>query len=324
MKSSAQLVALDVYYPEKKLTNRDLELLVDTNDEWITQRTGIIERRISEENEYSSSMAIKAVNNLIQNYNVNISDVDMIIVSTFAPDFLTPSVAALVQNNFNIEKCGTIDLNAACAGFTYSLSIANALITCGANNKILVIASEPVSKTVDYTDRSTCILFGDGAGVALIEKSESDGAFINTFSSTNGSLGNKLYCSNLSNNILGEDVLTERKIVQDGRAIYNFALKDVYAGITELISKSNLSIEEIDWFVPHSANKRIIEALCKKLNYPLEKTLTSVEYFGNTSSASIPLAISLALNKGLIKKGNTLLLYGFGGGVTQSGVILKW
>lgn len=324
MKSLAKLTALEVYYPEKKLTNKDLEALVDTNDEWIVQRTGIHERHISEDNEYSSTMAIKAVENLINNYHVDISNVDMIIVSTYAPDFMTPSVSALVQNAFNLKNCGAIDVNAACAGFVYSLTVANALITCGSNNKILVIASETVSKTVDYTDRNTCILFGDGAGAALIEKTEVPGSFINTFSSTNGALGDKLYCSNLSNKILDTEVEKERKVVQDGRAIYNFALKDVYSGIKELLVKSDMSIDDIDWFIPHSANKRIIEALCKKLNFPIEKALTSVELFGNTSSASIPLALSLALKKNQIKKGDTILLYGFGGGVTQAGVILNF
>lgn len=324
MISTTKLVAVDAYIPEKKLTNMDLEKMIETSDEWITRRTGIKERRIADSSEFASTMAIHAVENLIAHHNVYISDVDMIIVSTFTPDHYIPSVSCLVQQHFQIENCGAIDLNAACSGFVYALTVANGLITCGANKKILVIASETVSKTVDYTDRGTCILFGDGAGVALLQEDPASASFIASYSATNGVLGDKLYCSNLSQSILGEEVIKQRQVVQDGKAIFNFATKEVALGIQCLLKRAKLAINDIDWFVPHSANKRIIDLLCKKLDFPIENTLTSVQNFGNTSSASIPLALNLALEKNIIKKGDTLLLYGFGGGVTQAGTIIKW
>ncbi len=323
-KSNSAIMGLGAYLPDKKLTNFDLEKMVDTSDEWITRRTGVKERRISEKDEFASDMAIKAVEDLVRKNDVKINDVDMIIVTTFTPDHFSPTVSALVQGHFGIHGAGTMDLAAGCTGFCYALCVADSLITAGNFKKILVIASETISKTVDYEDRNTCILFGDAAVAALIEESEGIGNFLASNFTSDGKLAENVYCSNLSDKINGTPLTKQRLFNQEGRFLYEYVLKNVPSGINSLLSKENLTLDDIDWFVPHSANLRMIEAICKKLEYPIEKTLISNEYYGNTSSASIPLAIYLGIDERKVKKGDKMLLYGFGGGLTHGGVVVEW
>lgn len=323
-RTNSKIVGLGAYYPQKKLTNQDLQKMVDTSDEWIVRRTGVRERRISEKDEFSSDMAIKAVENLIEKHNVIVSDVDMIIVTTFTSDHLSPTVSALVQGHFDIEHAGTMDINSGCTGFAYALCVADALIATGNNKKILVIASETVSKIVDYTDRGTCILFGDAAVATLIESTDEKGSFIASYFTSDGKFAEKVSCSNLSGSINGHILGKKRVFEQDGSFLYEYVVKNIPTGIYNLLEKSNLTLDDIKWFVPHSANLRIIEAICKRLHFPIENTLISNEYFGNTSSASIPLAIWLALEKSRINSGDKLLLYGFGSGLTHGGIVIEW
>ncbi len=323
-RSNSKIIGLGAYFPNRKLTNQDLEKMVDTSDEWIVRRTGVKERRISEKDEFSSDMAIKAVKNLIEKHNVIISDVDMIIVSTFTPDHLSPSVSALVQGHFGIEQAGTMDINSGCTGFEYALCVATSLIATGNNKKILVIASEAVSKVVDYTDRGTCILFGDAAVATLIELTDEKGSLIASYFTSDGKFAEKVTCSNLSDNVNGLVLGKKRMFEQDGRFLYEYVVKTVPTGICKLLEKAQLTLDDIKWLVPHSANLRMIEAICKRLDFPIENTLISNEYFGNTSSASIPLAIWLALEESKINSGDKLLLYGFGGGLTHGGVVIEW
>lgn len=324
MKSTARITALGTYVPEKKLTNDDLEKLVDTNDEWIVQRTGMKERRIASENEYSSHLAIKAVKNLIRDYNKKLDDVGCIIVSTTTPDYAFPSVACQVQEYFDIPHTGALDYNATCAGFTYGLHMANAFITSGLHKKVLVVTAETLSKVTDYKDRSTCVLFGDGAAAVLLEEDLHNSSFEATHIGTNGKGGKHVYRTNLSTSMHGQPLETSGKMVQNGREVYKWASRTIPLGINELLKEARLERSDIDWFVPHSANLRMIESICGRADIPVEKTLTSVEYFGNTSSVSIPLALKLGVEQGKLLKGNTLLLYGFGGGLTHSGHIIRW
>ncbi|CRK85188.1 ketoacyl-ACP synthase III [Neobacillus massiliamazoniensis] len=324
MRSKARITAIGTYVPEKKLTNDDLEKIVDTNDEWIVQRTGMKERRIAGDNEFASMLAFKAIEDLVENYHKDLIDVDCILVSTTTPDYAFPSVACQIQKKFNIRQTGAIDFNATCAGFTYGLHLANGLITAGLHRKILVITTETLSKVTDYTDRTTCILFGDGAAAVLIEKDEELPSFIATHMGTNGEGGMHVYRTNLSTTMFGESLGTNGKIVQNGREVYKWASRTLPIGIKELLCQAELKMDEINWFVPHSANLRMIESICEKSGFPLDKTLTSVEYMGNTSSVSIPLALQIAINEGKLKNGDTLLLYGFGGGLTHAGHIIKW
>lgn len=322
--SKAQITAVGAYVPEKRLTNEDLERMVDTNNEWIIKRTGIKERRIANEQEFTSDICVKAVENLIEKYDKSVHDVDMIIVCTMTPDFKTPSVAALVQAKLGIPHTGAIDLNAACAGFTYGLHVANGLITAGLNKKILVIGAETMSKIIDFTDRTTCILFGDGGGAALVEFSEQKPGFLSYHLGSEGELGKNLYCTNLSESISGESLTASGNIVQNGREVYKWAVNTVPKGMLSVLEKTDVTIQEVDWFIPHSANLRIIESICERSKFPIERTLKSLVEYGNTSAATIPLALDKGLTEGRIKKGDKILLYGFGGGLTHAGLLLEW
>ncbi|MED0968547.1 ketoacyl-ACP synthase III [Bacillus paramycoides] len=324
MNSKSRITAIGTYVPNQILSNYDLEKIVHTNDEWIVQRTGMKERRIAGEEEYSSHLAIKAIENLCTTYKKSLEDIDCIIVATTTADYVFPSVACQIQQYFNIPHTLAFDLNATCAGFTYGLHVGNSLITAGAHNKVLVVATETLSKVTDYTDRTTCILFGDGAGAILLEKDENKPSFIAAHMGTNGECGIHLYRTNLSTTMNSTPLETNEKIVQNGREVYKWAVRTVPHGIKELLHTANLQIDDIDWFIPHSANLRMIESICEKSKISIQKTLTSVEYMGNTSSVSIPLALDLARKEGKLINGDTLLLYGFGGGLTHLGLIVAW
>ncbi|MNI10124.1 3-oxoacyl-[acyl-carrier-protein] synthase 3 protein 2 [compost metagenome] len=322
--SKARITALGSYVPERRLTNFDLEKMVDTNDEWIVKRTGIKERRIAHEREFTSDLAYKAVLNLIERSGKSVDDVDLIIVCTLTPDYKTPSVASTLQAKLGIKDTGAFDLNAACAGFTYGLHVANGLITSGLNKKVLVIGAETLSKVTDYTDRSTCILFGDGAGAVLVEYDEELPGFIASHLGSEGEQGHHLYSTNLSNAMNDADLLNHGYIVQNGREVYKWAVTSVPVGMRSVMKNSPFELADIDWFVPHSANLRMIESICDKSQFPLERALYSLVDYGNTSSATIPLALDLGLREGKIKNGDKILLYGFGGGLAYAGLLIHW
>ncbi|WP_043922374.1 ketoacyl-ACP synthase III [Paenibacillus terrae] len=324
LNSKAKLTALGTYVPERILTNADLEKLVDTSDEWIVQRTGMRERRIAAEDQYVSDLCIQAVTRMVNLYDVNINEVDMIIVATSTPDYYFPSTASRIQAHFNIPDTGSMDVSAACAGFTYGLHLANGLITGGLHRKVLVVGAETLSKITDYTDRTTCVLFGDGAGAALVEYDEDEGSFLTADIGTYGQGGVHLYRAGLSNYLDEEKLQTNGFLVQNGREVYKWAVRSVPAGVERLLEQAGMKNEDLDWFVPHSANLRMIESICERGAIPLEKTLTSVEFCGNTSAASIPLALQCGLDDGRLRYGQRVMLYGFGGGLTYAGLLLKW
>lgn len=324
MNSKARITAIGSYVPEKKLTNNDLEKLVETNDEWIVQRTGMRERRIASEQEFTSDLCIKAVENLIQRYDKRVDDVDFIIVATATPDFPFPSVASQIQNHYQIKDTGAMDLSAACAGFTYGLHLANSLVTSGFHKKVLVIGGETLSKVTDYTDRTTCILFGDGAGAVMVEFDEENPSFIASIQGTDGNGGIHLYRSGLAKSIAGVDLVGDGNIVQNGREVYKWAVRTITENVQLLLDKAQVQISDIDWFVPHSANLRMIEAICNKTGISMNHTLYSVEYMGNTSAASIPLALDLGVKQEKLNDGDTVVMYGFGGGLTHNGLLVKW
>ncbi|MGX0288537.1 beta-ketoacyl-ACP synthase 3 [Staphylococcus epidermidis] len=324
MQSFAKITAQGTYVPEKVMDNNDFEKIVETSDEWIQQRTGIIERRIVDENEYTSDLSYKAVLDLQEKYQVDLTDVDMIINATLTPDYKTPSVASYVQAQLGLKTAGAIDINAACAGFTYGLNLANGLITSGQNKKILVIGSETLSKITDYNDRSTCILFGDGAGAFLVEYDKEEMSFIASNAGSDGLKGHNLYCTELSEEMFSDDLENHGYIVQNGRGVYKWAVGNVPNIIHEVLNQSNYSIEDLNWFVPHSANARMIESICEKANIETDKALKSLKYYGNTSSATIPLSIDLAIKEGKIKKDDLILLVGFGGGLAYASTLIRW
>lgn len=324
LQSKAKITAIGSYVPDKIMTNANLEKLVDTNNEWIVSRTGILERRIAAEQEYTSDIGYQAVLNLMERYRKRIDDVDMIIACTFTPDFKTPSSASLIQAKLGIKQTGAIDLNAACAGFTYGLHMANALISSGMHKKILVIGAETLSKVTDYTDRTTCILFGDGGGAVLVEYDERNPSFITHHLGSEGEKSHNLYCSGLSSTMNNEQLIDNEKIIQNGREVYKWAVSTVPKGVEALLTQAHMTMEQIDWFVPHSANLRMIESICERIDYKMDQTLHSLVHYGNTSSATIPLALDLAVRQNKLQPNDKLLLFGFGGGLTYAGMIINW
>lgn len=322
--SKARITAIGSYVPERRLTNNDLEKLVNTSDEWIVQRTGIKERRIAGKSEFTSDLAYKAVVNLTERYHKSLDDVDMIIVCTFSPDFQTPSTASLVQAKLGIKSTGAMDLNAACAGFTYGLHMANGLITSGLHRKILVIGAEALSKITDFEDRTTCILFGDAAGAVLVEYDEDNPSFMSYHMGSLGEKAKNLYCSNIAHTLHGEDITHNGKIIQNGREVYKWAVTTVPKGMKKVTENASIQLNEVNWFVPHSANLKMIESICEKSGFPIVKTLYSIVNYGNTSAATIPLSLDIGVKEKKLKRGETVLLYGFGGGLTHAGLLIKW
>jgi 3-oxoacyl-[acyl-carrier-protein] synthase-3 len=319
---NARIAAIGVYTPSKIINNQWFENFIETNDEWIISRTGIRERRMAEENEFTSDLCVKAIENLLkENPSVNLDGVDFILVGTTTADQIMPSMASQVQNRLAIKNCGCLDIMAACAGFCYGLVLAKGLIAAGTHKKILVLGAETLSKFTDFKDRTTCILFGDAAGVALVEASETPG-ILNCVTGTDGSHGKDLYLSQHAVSVNGEPIDANGKIHQNGKVVFKWAVQNITQKVTELVCLNQMQLDDLDWIILHSANLRIIEAVATGLHFPMDKMLTSIELFGNTSSASIPLAWDLAVKAGKIKKGNKVLMIGFGGGLTFAGTIV--
>jgi 3-oxoacyl-[acyl-carrier-protein] synthase III len=319
----SKISAFGTYVPERIVDNHHFEETIDTNDEWIISRTGIKTRRFAKEGEFVSDMCVKAVEDMKKRSGVSVEDVDFIIVCTTSPDQTMPNTASRIQYKLGIENAGCNDIYAACAGFVYGLQIAHSLVNAGVYKKVLLAGGETLSKITDQGDRTSCILFGDGAGVALVEPSDQE-QFIAFNSGTNGEFGHDLYLSNEKNSVNGVGIKPNGKIVQNGKSVFKWAVGNIPNKIRELVDKAGLTLDDIDFIVPHSANLRIIEAIAKDLNFPMNRIPESVSEFGNTSTASIPLAIDKGEKDGRIKKGSTLLLIGFGGGLTFAGTILKW
>lgn len=319
----SKVTAFGTYVPERVIDNHYFEEIIDTNDEWIVSRTGIKTRRFAKDGEFTSDLCVKAIEDLQRNSGKDVSDVDFIIVCTTSPDQPMPNVASRVQYKMKIVNAGCNDMYAACAGFVYGLQMAHGFVNSGIYKKVLVLGAETLSKITDFTDRTSCILFGDGAGAALVESGDEE-EFLAFNSGTNGEFGHDLYLSHKKNSINGVGINPNSLIVQNGRSVFKWAVGNIPTKIRELVDKAGLTLDDIDYIVPHSANLRIIEAIAKDLEYPLEKVPISVTEYGNTSSASIPLAIDKSQKNGGIKKGDTILIIGFGGGLTFAGAILKW
>jgi 3-oxoacyl-[acyl-carrier-protein] synthase-3 len=318
----ARIAGIASYAPDEIITNLDMQRYVETTDEWIVQRTGIRERRRSRDDEYTSDLCFSAIKKL-EEQTGPITDVDMIFVGTTTPDYLYPSVAAQLQEKLGIAGTGALDVTAACAGFAYGLNLADAMITSGQAKRVLVLGGEVLTKFIDYDDRATCILFGDGAGAALVEVGDATSKIEGTIYGADGSAGPHLFRCATRHEMLGvpEPTLFLR---QNGREVYKWATRNIPIAVEKLMADAGVTKDDIDWFVPHSANLRIVEKICETVDIPLERTLTSSEYFGNTSSATIPLALAPAITDGRIKRGDRILLIGFGGGLVYAGTVLRW
>ncbi len=308
------------YLPEKILTNAELEKMVDTSDEWIVQRSGIRERRIAAKEQATSDMAIEAGRMALANGNLTGADIGAVIVATTTPDRTFPAVAVKVQQALGIPPGPAFDVQAVCTGFVYALSVANAFIQTGVTKRILVIGAEKMSSIVDWSDRTTCVLFADGAGAVVVEASEQG---------ERGIISTHLYADGRQQDLLYTDGGPSRpggsgKIVMEGREVFKYAVQYMADVVKEVLEKNNLKPEDVDFLVPHQANIRIIEATAKKMNMPMDKVIVTVERHGNTSAASIPLALHEAVSGGRIKQGDLVLLEGMGGGLTWGAVLVRF
>ena len=316
--------AYGMYVPQTVLSNADFERMVETSDEWIVQRTGIRERRRVAENEYTSDMCAAAIEQLLRGFpHVQPAEIDFIIVASTTPDYVYPSVAAMLQERFGVPKsAGALDISAACAGFCSALNLAAALIASGQACNALIVTGEALTRSVDYSDRSTCVLFGDGAAAMYVEHSQ-PAMLAGMDSGSDGSAGPALFRTATRGEIAGVNDASGL-LRQQGRDVYRWVLENIPTAVDRVLQRAGVTLAEIDWFIPHSANMRMIEALCKRIEFPLERTLTSVELFGNTSAVSIPLALIPAARDGRVKRGDRILLMGFGGGLVSAGAVLTW
>lgn len=318
------IVAVDCYAPERVITNDDLSRIVDTNDEWIYSRTGIKHRHLST-GENTSQLCIEVAKRLLEKSGTKAEEIDLIIVGTITPDYATPSTACLVQGAIGAVNAFAFDISAACSGFVYSMSIADKFIKNGNYKKVIVIGAETLSKIVDWEDRSTCVLFGDGAGGVLLAPCEKGGILAEDLHAK-GEDGLKLTGNGRSvrNMVCIPEEKDNENLFMDGRAIFNFATKVVPKSIEKLLECNKISSDDIKYIVPHQANSRIIDVVARKLNIPTEKFFMNLEEYGNTSAASIPLALADMDKKGLLNKGDKIVITGFGGGLTWGSMLIEW
>ena len=303
------------YLPSKILTNADLEHMVDTTDEWIFTRTGIRERHIAGEGEFTSDLALQAAKNAIASAGLSPNDIDLIIVATATPDKVFPSVATMVQRKLEISGCPAFDIQAVCSGFVYALTTADNFIKAGSAKCALVIGAETFSRITDYTDRGNCILWGDGAGAVVLQASSEQG-IISTHLHADGRYENMLH---VPRNADKPDT-----VVMEGNAVFKVAVNTLDQIVDETLAANNMQKSDIDWLVPHQANIRILQATAKKLDMSMDRVVVTVDKHGNTSAASIPLALDTAVKDGRIKRGDIILMEAFGGGFTWGSALIKY
>ena len=320
---NSKIIGVGAYTPANVVNNFHLSEIVDTNDEWIVTRTGIKERRIST-GEDTSDMAAKACEIALANANVNVEDIDLIILATVSPDMYCPSAACIVQQKIGAVNATAMDINAACSGFLYGLKLANALIKTGESKVALVIGAETLSKVLDWSDRGTCVLFGDGAGAAVMTATEEKG-IVAVETMAEGDKWEALQIGGAP--VVNPYAKEEGKppyIYMNGQDVFRFATRVILEGVNKVLEKSGTDISEIKYIVPHQANLRIIDYASRKLNVPKEKFFVNLHKYGNTSSASIPIALFEMYNEGKIEKGDKLILVGFGGGLTYGAALIEW
>jgi 3-oxoacyl-[acyl-carrier-protein] synthase-3 len=323
----SRIVGTGSYLPERVLTNGDLEQVLDTSDEWIVTRTGIRERHIAGDNEFTSDLATKAARQALDMAGLKGSDIDLILVATVTGDFSWPATACLVQNQLGADNAFAFDLSAACSGFVYGLDIADSYIRSGKAKRVLVIGAEIFSRIVDWQDRSTCILFGDGSGAVVLEGQEGDQGILSTHLHTDGSQWGLLYQLGFGSRNLacGEGGGKKLSYIQmQGNEVYKVAVRALCDAAEEALSANNVTVDQLAYFVPHQANRRILEATAKRLGLPPEKLVINVDRVGNTSGASIPLALDELNRQGKLKEGDLLLLDAFGGGFAWGSALLRW
>ena len=315
--TNSRIAGTGSYLPEKILTNADLEHMVDTTDEWIFSRTGIRERHIVADNEFTSDLALQASYKAIESAGIKPEDIDLIIVATTTPDKIFPSTACILQRKLGIAGCPAFDVQAVCSGFVYALATADNFIKAGAAKCALVIGAESFSRITDWTDRGNCILWGDGAGAVILQASQEPG-IISTHLHADGSYENMLHVPRKN------DMSSCDTVVMEGNGVFKVAVNTLDAIVDETLAANGMQKSDIDWLVPHQANIRILQATAKKLSMSMDRVVVTVDKHGNTSAASIPLALDVAVRDGRIKRGEIILMEAFGGGFTWGSALIKY
>ena len=324
----AKISAVGTYVPPRLLTNADLERMVATNDQWITERTGIRERHIVEKGVATSDLAVEAARRCLAKRGIEASDLDTIIVATVTPDMLFPSSACLVQDKLGAKGAWGFDLSAACSGFPYALQVGAKLVESGAHKKVMVIGADVMSSIIDYTDRTTCVIFGDGAGAVLIEPcEEGEVGLIDFWHEIDGSGAVSLNMPAGGSLLPASHETVDKKqhfVHQDGQAVYKFAVRKMAEAAETVLGRNGIEGSDLNCFIPHQANKRIILSTAERLKLPLERVVINIDRFGNTTAGTIPLAMNTALEEGRLKKGDLVLLASVGAGFTVGATLLRW
>ncbi len=323
----ARITGTGSYAPKKVITNHDLEKLVDTSDEWITERTGIKERRIAEKGQSTSDLAYEAAHKALKAAKLPAQDLDLILVATTTPDMIMPNLGCMVQEKLGAKNAAAFDVYAACSGFIYGLSVANAFIKSEAYQNVLLIGAESLSRFVDWEDRTTCVLFGDGAGAVVLQRHSGKRGVLSTHLHSDGSLGNLLNIpAGGALHPATHDTVRKRMhfIKMKGNETFKTAVRALESAVQEALEHNKVKPEEIDFLVPHQANLRIIQAMAQRLNMPMEKVVLTLPKYGNTSAASIPMALDEAVRDGRIKENHLLLFEAFGGGLTWASALVRW
>ena len=320
---AARIVGVGKYLPSKVLTNADLERIVETSNEWIVDRTGIRERRLAADNESTASMGTEAARMALQTAGLDPDQIDLIICATCSPDGMFPASASLIQDALGAHHSAAFDINAACTGFLAAMATGAQFINAGVYERVLVVGAEVLSRIIDWSDRGTCVLFGDGAGAIVLEKAETGGVGPFVLKS-DGSGARLLYARGPASSTASLADSEGFCIVMDGREVFKFAVRAMEEVTRQTIDQAGLTVEDIDFVVPHQANQRIISAVGKAMNLPPERMISNVEKYGNTSSASIPLALCEAWEAGRFKEGDRLALVAFGGGLVWGASLVEW
>ncbi|MDM0957197.1 beta-ketoacyl-ACP synthase III [Clostridium perfringens] len=321
---NAKMIGFGLYTPKNLVENERLQEFLETSDEWIRTRTGI-ERRYISLDENTSDLAVEASKKALSQARLSAEEIDLIIVATVTPDNFTPSTACIVQDKLGAKNAWAFDINAACTGFIYALKLGRSLIRSGEANNALIIGAETLSKALNWEDRGSCVLFGDGAGATVLTSTEEDCGIKCVNVKSDGSKGDSLVIQGLPLNSPFKDgrEVSENYINMNGREIFKFATKVMEESIVEILEKENIKIEDIDAIIPHQANLRIIDYVVKRLGIPREKFVTNLQNYGNTSGASIPIALCESIDEGNLKKGDNIIMVGFGGGLTWGAALIK-
>lgn len=323
----AKITALGTYVPPRVLSNADLEKMVDTTNEWILERVGIRERHIAEKGIAASDLAVAAVKNLLESHPFDLQEVDLIIVGTVTPDMMYPSTACLVQHKLGIERTWGFDVSAGCSGFVYALNTGVKFVESGQYKKVLVIGSDVNSSMTDYTDRAVCIIFGDGAGAVLLEPSADGEGVVDHVAQIEGMGGQFLFMpGGGSLNPASHETVDQKMhyIHQDGKNVFKYAVKKMAEMTERVLEKNKLSGADVDCFIAHQANRRIITATADRLGMPMEKVIINIDRFGNTTAGTIPIAMKTAIEEGKLKKGDLLLIASVGAGFTSGATLMRW